>query len=182
MSGYEYGNARLRAMRSRLLSRHELESLAETGSLQGLIAALTKTAYQKPVEAALTRSSGMACIDEALHNDLIQTVAKIHGFYHADTAKVTAIIFRAYDIHNLKAILRGLTKSISSSDIVASLLPVGELGMNTLREIARLNNPREAIDLMASQSLPLAEPLLKLRAEHPGADTFEMEGVPHTPE
>ena len=175
MSDYDYGNARLRAMKSRLLSRRELELLAETGSLQGLIAALVKTAYQKPIEAALTRSAGMNCIDEALHNDLINTVGKIRGFFQEETAAMTAIIFRAYDIYNLKTILRGLSKNVSSSDIIAILLPIGELKIGALRELARLNSPREAIDLLASQSLPYAAPLLNLRAERPGADIFEME-------
>jgi len=175
MSDYDYGNARLRAMKSRLLSGDELEVLAEADSLQGLIAALTKTAYQKSIEAALTRSSGMNCIDEALHNDLIHTVGKISGFYQEETAKTTAIIFRAYDVYNLKTILRGLSKNVSSSEIIAVLLPVGELKIGTLRELARSNNPREAIDLLASQSLPFAAPLLNLRAERPGAEPFEME-------
>jgi hypothetical protein len=47
MADYDYGNARLRVMKSRLLPRSELEVLAEAGSLDGLIAALTKTVYQK---------------------------------------------------------------------------------------------------------------------------------------
>lgn len=175
MSDYDYGNARLRAMKSKLLSRHELESLADTGSLQGLIAALTKTAYQKSIEAALTRSTGMNCIDEALRNDLINTIGKIGSFYHEETHKSIALVLRAYDIDNLKTILRGLSKNVPSSEIIAVLLPVGELKIGDLRELARLSNPREAIDLMASQSLPFAAPLLKLRAERPGAETFEME-------
>ena len=175
MSDYDYGNARLRAMKSKLLSRRELEALAETGSLQGLIAALTKTAYQKSIEAALTRSTGMDCMDEALHNDLINTVGKIGSFYHEETHRIIALVLRTYDVDNLKAILRGLSKNVSSGEIIAVLLPVGELKIGTLRELARLNNPREAIDLMASQSLPFAAPLLKLRAEHPGAETLEME-------
>lgn len=175
MSDYDYGNARLRAMRSRLLSRRELEILAETGSLQGLIAALTKTVYQKPIESALTRFTGMNCIDEALRNDLINTIGKISSFYQEETHKTITLVLRTYDIDNLKTILRGLSKNAPSGEIIAALLPVGELKIGTLRELARLNNPREAIDLMASQSLPFAAPLLKLRAEHPGAEFFEME-------
>jgi len=62
MADYDYGNARLHVMKSRLLSTRELEMLVETGSLQGLIAALSKTIYQKSVEAALTRVSGMQCV------------------------------------------------------------------------------------------------------------------------
>jgi vacuolar-type H+-ATPase subunit C/Vma6 len=66
MSGYDYGNARLRAMKSRLLSGRDLEALAEIGSLDGLIAALAKTVYRETVEIALVRASGLACVNEAL--------------------------------------------------------------------------------------------------------------------
>jgi V/A-type H+-transporting ATPase subunit C len=175
MSDYDYGNARLRAMKSKLLSRHGLDALAATGSVQGLIAALTKTSYQRVIEAALTRSTGMDCIDEALRNDLISIIGKIGGFYHEDTRKLVNLVVRMYDIGNLKTILRGLSKNVPSAEIIALLLPVGELKIGMLRELARLNNSREAIDVIASQGLPFAAPLLNLRAEHPGAETFEME-------
>lgn len=175
MPDYEYGNARLRAMKSRLLSRRTLNDLAETGSLQGLITALAKTAYQKSIEAALTRYTGMDCIDNALHSDLIDTVGKIRNFYHEEAHRLVALALRSYDIENLKTILRGLSRNVPSGEIVPWLLPVGELKIDALRELSRLNNTREAIDLMASQSLPFASPLLKLRAERPGAETFDME-------
>ncbi len=175
MPDYDYGNARLHVMKSRLLPRRELEFLAETGSLQGLIAALTKTVYQKSIEAALTRATGMQCIDEALRADLVNAVGKIRGFYMESAGKMIAIILRTYDIHNLKAILRGLSKNVPAGDILTVLLPIGELNMSTLRELAQLNNPREAIDLLASMDLSFAWPLLNMRAEAPGAETFEME-------
>jgi V/A-type H+-transporting ATPase subunit C len=175
MADYDYGNARLHVMKSRLLHRSELEALAEAGTLEGLIAALTKTIYQKSVEAALTRAMGLQCIDDALRNDLINTVGKIGGFYKESAGKMVAILLRTYDIHNLKAILRGLSKNVRAGDILIVLLPVGDLSMNTLRELAQLNSPREAIDLLASMRLSVAWPLLNIRAEAPGSETFEME-------
>lgn len=175
MSDYDYGNARLRVMKSRLLPRRELEVLSEAGSLPGLIAGLTKTVYQKSVESALTRAAGLQGIDEALRSDLIGTVGKIRGFYGEDAGKMTAIVLRAYDIHNLKAILRGLAKNVPAGDILIVLLPIGELSLSILRELVQVNNPREAIDLLASMGLSFAWPLLKLRVEVPEAETFEME-------
>jgi V/A-type H+-transporting ATPase subunit C len=175
MADYDYGNARLHVMKSRLLPRSELEVLSEVGSLDGLIAALTKTIYQKSVETALTRATGLQCIDEALRNDLINTIGKIGGFYKESAGKMVATLLRTYDIHNLKAILRGLSKNVPAGDILTVLLPVGELNMNTLRELAQLNSPREAIDLLASMGLSFARPLLNIRAETPGSETFEME-------
>ncbi len=175
MPDFDYGNARLHVMKSRLLSTHELVALCEAGGLQGLIAALTKTVYQKSVEAALTRSTGMQCFDETLRNDLINTVGKVGGFYPESAGQMVAIILRAYDIHNLKAILRGLSKNVPANDIFMVLLPIGELSMNTLRDMAQSNNPRETIDLLASMGLTFAAPLLKARAETPGAESFELE-------
>jgi vacuolar-type H+-ATPase subunit C/Vma6 len=175
MPDYDYGNARLHVMKSKLLSKRDLELLAEGGSLQGLIAALIKTVYQKAVEEALTRATGMECIDEALRNDLVNTVGKVGTFYRGSAGKLVGIILESYEIQNLKAILRGLAKNVPAGDILAVLLPVGQLNLGTMRDLARLSSPREAIDLLASRGLPFAGPLLNVRAESPGAETFEME-------
>jgi V/A-type H+-transporting ATPase subunit C len=175
MLDYDYGNARLHAMKSRLLSDRELEVLVNASSLHGLISALTKTAYQKSVESALTRTGGMDCIEDALRNSLESTVGKIRGFYTGSAQKMVAIALRTYDIHNLKTILRGLSKNVPAGEILKSLLPIGELDDNLLRELARLHNPREAIDTLASMGQPLAWPLITLRTERPGAELFELE-------
>ena len=177
MGGYDYGNARLRAMKSRLLSRQELDALAEAGTLKGLITALTKTPYCKTVEAALARSSGMDGIATAFRDDLVTSLGKVHSFYKDDAREMVAIVLRTYDIHNLKAVLRGLSTNATPGEILAALLPVGELKSDVLAELARSLEPRTAIDLLASMNSPFAQPLLNLRGEHPGADTTQMELV-----
>lgn len=175
MADFDYGNARLRAMKSRLLSRQELEGLAEVGSVKSLIAALTKTAYRKPVEAALARTSGLDCISSALKDDLVNTLGRIHRFYDGDAREMVMIVLRTYDIHNIKTILRGLSSHAMPSEILAALLPVGDLDNNLLAELARLPDPRAAIDFLATLHSPFAEPLLRLRTIHPGAETNRME-------
>jgi V/A-type H+-transporting ATPase subunit C len=177
MSGYDYGNARLRAMISRLLSRRELDKLAESGSLSGLIVALNRTVYQKSIESASVRYSGVDCVTEALRCDLIYALSRLRQFYTGREGELIAIVLRVYDTYNLKTILRGLSKQASSTKISMALLPVGDLTSGTLDELARAAEPRVAADLLASMALPVAEPLMRLRAEHPGADTPEMELV-----
>jgi len=177
MSGYDYGNARLHAMKSRLLTRSELEKLVALDNLHVLIAALTNTAYRKSIGVALARTSGMSCIAEALRNDLINTLVNIRKFYQGQAGEIVAVVLRKYDIHNLKAILRGIGKSVPAGEILASLLPIGELEYGTLTELARAQDPRAFIDLLASMGLPFAHPLLELRSERPGMNTCGMELV-----
>jgi V/A-type H+-transporting ATPase subunit C len=175
MSGYDYGNARLRAMKSRLLSRAEVEALAEMSSLQALINALVRTAYRRAVEAALMRAGGMACITDALSRDLVETLGRMRTFYSGRAGEQIAVVLGGYDVHNLKTILRGLSKNALPEEMNAALLPVGELTAGLLAQLARAPEPRAVIDQLASIRLPIAQPLVKLRTECPGAGLREME-------
>jgi vacuolar-type H+-ATPase subunit C/Vma6 len=162
-------------MKSRLLSWRELSGLAEAGNLQGLIAGLSKTAYRKPVEAALARTSGIACISVALREDLESALGKIRRFYIGQAGEMAAIVLRVYDVQNLKAILHGVARQASPPEILAATMPVGELTGGILSELARAPDPRAVIDLAASMALSIGQPLIKLRADRPGAGTLEME-------
>jgi vacuolar-type H+-ATPase subunit C/Vma6 len=175
MSGYDYGNARLRAMKSRLLSRQDLEGLAQAGSINGLIAGLTKTPYQKPLESALARSSGINSIATAVRDELVGSLGKVQSFFTEEAGEMVALALQTYDIHNLKAILRGLSRNARPDEIMATLLPVGELKSSLLVELVRALDPRAAIDHLASLNSRFAQPLLQLRSQHPGADTPWME-------
>ena len=82
---------------------------------------------------------------------------------------------RAYDIYNLKTILRALSQNAPPSNILPMLLPAGDLESATLADLARAPGPRGMIDLLASMNAPFAQPLLQLRAERPGAQVPDME-------
>lgn len=177
MADFDYGNARLHAMKSRLLTTRQMEELAGTGSLPGVVSGLMKTAYQPAIEYAIARTSGIETINQALRQDILQTVRKIRAFYQQDAGEMVRWILRRFDIHNLKTIFRGLGKQIPPSEILSTLLPVGDLDETILFELARAATPRFAVDKLASMNLPIAHPLIKLRTEYPGVDTVAMESV-----
>jgi vacuolar-type H+-ATPase subunit C/Vma6 len=162
-------------MKSRLLTRPELERLAEAGSVAGLVSALVKTAYRKPIESALTRFSGIDCIAHALREDLVDTFKKARSFFQAEAGAAVDTLLSGYDIQNLKAILRGLSRNVPPGEILNSLLPVGMFSTQQLSDLARSPGPRGVIDSLASLNLPQAQPLLRLRTGRPGAETQEME-------
>jgi V/A-type H+-transporting ATPase subunit C len=170
MSEYDYANARLRAMKSRLLPRPKLAALAEVGSVPGLITALANTPYRQAVEAALARfvaqAVGLECLNAALSTDLVSTLGNARSFFRegGSTNALAALVFRSYDLHNIKTMLRGLARHVPASEILASTLPVGELRPSDLVELARATDPGMAIDLLTTWGGPLARPLLELRA------------------
>lgn len=175
MEGFDYANARLRAMKARLLDRQAIEGLAGAGDLQNLINVLIDTPYQHALESALVRAAGREAVMTALREDLVQTLNKVKDFFSGRTREFVDLALRSYDVHNVKAILRGLDKGVPGDEIARALLPVGQLRPAILDELANADSPRDAIDRMGTMRLPLAQPLLDLRAERPGAEVFEME-------
>lgn len=175
MADFDYGNARLHAMKSRLLSRQTLEELAGVGSHATLISALTKTGYQEAIEVALVQFSGMEALNRARHTDLVNTIGKVRRFYHGNAADLVSWVLCRYDVDNVKTILRGLSQHVPADEVLSGTIPVGQLLPADLARLIRSANPRDAIDLLATWRIPLSQSLLALRAERPGAGLFEME-------
>lgn len=175
MSGFDYGNARLRAMKSRLLSHQQLAELAAVESNPAFINALLKTSYQLVIELALVQFSGLDALNWARRQDFLHTIGKIRYFYRGKTAELVGWVLCRYDVDNLKAILRGLSHQVPADEILAGTLPAGELKPADLAQLASQTNVRAAIDLLSTWRIPLAHPLLALRAEQPGADLLQIE-------
>ena len=70
MIGYDYGNARLRAMRSDLLDMGDYGSLVSVGSFDAFLGALHATPYEPDIEMAMTRERGLRSVDDAVRRNL----------------------------------------------------------------------------------------------------------------
>jgi V/A-type H+-transporting ATPase subunit C len=170
MSGFDYANARLRALKSRLLPRGTLEALAETDSAHNLMLALMDTPYRAAVQTALaqapTSETSAPALAEALRLELLNTLGRVRAFFspNDEAGRLAILALRRFDVHNLKAVLRGLVRQIPTADILASTMPVGELGTAELALLARAPHVSAMLDLLATWRIPLARPWLEWRA------------------
>lgn len=175
--GYGYGNARLRARRSRLLTQADYEDLLARSVIEEVITALTETPYKQDIETALARAAGLDCIGAALQINLTRTLRQLRTFFEGPPLALVDILLRRWDRHNLLTILRGQSQEISTETVLAALIPVGRLDEVSLRELARQPDLRAAIDLMAAWGLPYASALRRVRARvgaGPDLDQLEL--------
>lgn len=175
MRGFEYGNTRLRGMKARLLSASDLDRLAAEGDLDAVSNYLADTEYVGAIEVGLAYGEGQEAIMYALREDMQRVITKIKGFYNGEIHEMVMLSLREHDIFNLKTILRGLDAGLPFESVRRSLIPVGELSIPLLEELARASDAREAIDRLATFRIDYARPLVNLRREKPGAEIFEME-------
>ena len=175
MALYDYGNTRLRARISRLQSIQTLESFSDLTSIDSFISALTKTPYQESIEAALTYAHGYACVSEAMRRELHGIVDDLNRFYEGDVRQRVNMIFRRMDLLNIKAILRGLSHEARLEDVTDSLSPLGTIPNPILVQIAKSKDVYEAISRIVIYQLPMAEPLLELKAHSQQLNATEIE-------
>ena len=116
---YGYINARMRGMKSRLLSHRALDDLILKPDLESLIADLENTPYREDIIEAKGRSSGILCIETALRQNFIKTFRKIQDLARQEEeAKQYIVIFlHRWDVQNIKTILRGKNIHATAEEI-----------------------------------------------------------------
>lgn len=162
MSDYGYLNARVRAMKTRLLGRSALEALSATQSTAEFSAGLLSTTYKPDLEWGRLRYPGVAGLDEGLRRHVVLTVGKVAALAasNREAAALLRILVARWDVHNLRTLLRGQHISAPPSEIRESLLPVGELDEAQLEELSAQPSLKAALDLLVIWGNPYARPLL----------------------
>jgi len=163
MPDFPYINARVRAMRSRLLDEGRIEELLGAATLDAFIHGLTNTPYGRDVQEALSRFQGVEAVDAALARNFSATTQKIRNFADGKPRRLIEALLLRWDLANLRAVLRGKHTGRSEEEIMASVLPAGMLTEVALRELARQPDiPAVAGTLDALEhpfALPVAEGL-----------------------
>jgi len=159
---YEYVNARIRGMKSRLLDTSVLERLILKLDVESIIAELENTAYKDEIEKASVQHSGIKCIEVALRKDFTDAFRKILNLMEGETAqKYVKILLNRWDVQNIKTILRGKNIHVTSAEILECLVPAGELDDITLVELIKQPDVKAVIDLLATWGIEYANPLTR---------------------
>jgi ATP synthase A1 C subunit len=172
---YDYGNTRLRARISLLQSYKALESFSDLTSIDSFVSALTKTPYKESIETALTYAHGYACISEAMQRELKGIVIDLNRFYEGDARQKVNMMFRRMDLLNIKAILRGLSHEAHIEDVTSAFSPLGTIPNPILLQIAKSKDVYEAISRITVYQLPMAQPLMELKARLQNLNSSDIE-------
>lgn len=148
MADWDYANARLRAMKGRLLDRRAYAELAALARIEDLIARLAQSLYASEIEAALARYVGPRVVMEACRLHLANAYRKIRGFFAGDGARLVGLLLARWDLSNLKTILRGQEAGARPEEILEALVPAGDLDESALRMLVRQAGPVATADLL----------------------------------
>jgi vacuolar-type H+-ATPase subunit C/Vma6 len=174
---FDYGNARLRARISRMLSMESLESYANIKSIDRLISILIKTKYQRSIEHALTITQGLACLQEAFDYELEQMNNDLSKFYQSEANREIKILLKLQDLRNIKVILRGIHRNVEPEEIIGSLSGLGRIPINILTQLAHSISLQELLSKMLIFHLDESEPLFLHTTEINNMDFPKLETI-----
>ncbi|MHC4954118.1 MAG: V-type ATPase subunit [Planctomycetota bacterium] len=154
MSAWDYGNARIRALRSRLFDRHAYRELLRARNIEALLGALSATAYRPDVEAALARNPDLLRFDEVLRIHGARVMHALPAWYAGEARRGVERLLARWDWRNLRTILQALARRVPAADIEPLLVPAGSLDRAALDALARQDDVVAAVDLMRAWGLP----------------------------
>lgn len=176
-TGFEYGNTRLRARRSRLLAEADLQSLRASTTLDGLLGSLSGTSYGLDVERALVhRRDALHQLDEAVRSNLGRELTEVLSFYHGHAGRGVALLLGRWDLQNLLAILRSQS-GLRTPDVEPSALLVaaGSVDRAAMEELLAQPSLRSTVELMVAWDLPSRPAARQVLRAWP---TFQSSGDP----
>lgn len=150
MTGYDYGNTRLRARRAGLLRGEQYAALAGR-DLPALVTALAATSYRPQAEAA---GAGLGALNRIVRDHMVTALAGVSGFYRGRAGDVVAALLGRFDVHAVVTVLRARHHGTPADAACALLVPVGAVSAQIARRAAREPDLPAAARFFAARRLP----------------------------
>ncbi|MDR7420387.1 MAG: V-type ATPase subunit [Armatimonadota bacterium] len=166
MPDFPYINARVRAMRSRLLTPAQIEDMLALPSLAAFLQALAATPYAVDLQEAQVRYDGVRAVDAALAGNLQRTTRSILEFADGAPRHLITVLLLRWDLANLQALVRGKHAGWPAERLVDALLPAGTLSELTLKEMAGHPNLTALAGTLEVVNHPLVMALVEGVAEY----------------
>ena len=154
MTAVDYGNARLRVRSSRFLAAEDYRELLASSSVEGLLGKLANGPYGPAIERALGRRRGLSGLDDAVRIRLSAELSDVVSFYEGDVEDQLLLYESRWDIRNIRAILRHLSRGPADDGGAPLLVSTGLLDDAALDELASQRSVRSAVDLISLWQVP----------------------------
>ena len=167
MRHFAYLNARVQAMRGRLLPKETYPKLLQM-EIPQIARFLGETEYKSEIEQLGKRYRGVDLVEYAINQNLAKTLHGLIGKAQFELRDLLELYLRRYDQENIQTILRGKLSGVPAQDVREALIPAGSLKLEQLHalidapyddtlEMLRKLGRGYIVDLLTERPLPEVE-------------------------
>ncbi|MBI5886724.1 MAG: V-type ATPase subunit [Deltaproteobacteria bacterium] len=143
-----YFNARLRGMRGRLIRKADYDGFAALPGLEQYAERLRATAYGPYVETASSRMERLDdIIAAAIRAGLAASFADMQDAAPPEAAVYIRSLLSVWEVYDLKAIVRAVSRAIKPEEALDTLVPAGEFDNAAIKTL--LTNSKDVPDLVS---------------------------------
>lgn len=145
---YDYGNARIAACRSRLLSRDDLRRLLDAPSPSDLLALLERLDDWRPIvgEVASLAAPPAQAIGAAIERHRSHRLGALPGWYPSPIRELVEALVLPLDVERLLAVVRRLRAGEPSDQVGAAVPPGALLDADAIGMLARSSSIGNLLD------------------------------------
>ena len=150
MSAWKYKriSPKVLATKLTLIKPEDMVDLAGR-SLDYVYSMLTKTPYRPEVSAIPAEKLSSLSLETAFLKNFIRTCKRIMEWSPKDIRFLLHVVFKKFEVGNIKAILRAKVANISVDEALEYITPVGRLDEARCRKIfERSNNVSDVVELL----------------------------------
>lgn len=145
-----YMNARVRGMKSELLSRVDIDSLWDKADLDAMSQFLVASPYEHEMAEALTRFSGADAVEDAVSRNLVNTFARLHQLSRGEHEALASAFLTRWDLVAVKSLLRARHHQLDASTAETSLFPAPSMPIAVMTELASQDTMESLIQGLAA--------------------------------
>ncbi len=156
MGDCDYLNARVRAMGADLLGREFFEQVLSLTTEALPMDALLASPYGGVLRDSLTREQGIKAVEQALRADMVRAFSRVRRLAGPGPRALIDVQLARWDLQNIVAVLRAISRGADRKEIAASLLPAGAFSEPMLTELASLPDVLSVARALATWNYPFA--------------------------
>lgn len=159
---YSFINAKIRAMKSRLIKESVYQQLLETTQLEAFVKILAETEYASEMADIDSKTPDISEVISGLDTHLVKYYRTILQFFKIKTENdFIRMILSRLEIENLKIIIRGKFKGITSIMIADNITPTAGVSNLNFEELINSRDVEHFVSLLAKTRYerPLKEAL-----------------------
>lgn len=155
-----YLNARVRGQRGRLLKQTDYNILLKTEGLIGFLDRLRATNYGPYIETFEARYTDKeAVLNGALNSNLADAFESVWKTAPVEARALLKAILSIWEVHDIKAIVRGVARGVNREDIIFVTIPAGEFSPAVINTLAGARDVKDLIRFLDTWGSPYARPL-----------------------
>lgn len=155
-----YINARLRGMKSFLLTPDKYEEILNKNTLSEFVDSLKDTPYRDFLPPSYPEPSLKEVLD-GINSEAINSFNKIIKFSEGKAGKLISFVLQRFTLANIRAIIRGKMKRIPEEEIKEALLPIYPLDAPKIDELLKKESAFDVMKLIITWRISLPFPLTR---------------------